>query len=83
MPKIDEVISHLRPGVEWVMHNDSLDELSFLDVSVKPITKAEFDKGSKDYELQKSSEAAAKASAREEILNRIGLTAEEVALLLG
>jgi hypothetical protein len=83
MPKIDEVVSYLRPGAEWVMHNDSLDELTFTDPTTKAITKTEFDKGAKDYEAQKAADALAKASAKEEILNRLGITAEEAILLLG
>ena len=82
MPKINEVISHLRPGVEWVIQNDSLDELSFSDASVQPITKSEFDKGLKDYELKKSSEAQTKAAAKIALFQRLGITADEAALVL-
>jgi hypothetical protein len=81
MPKVDEVIKYLRPNAEWVMYNDSIDELTFLD-DATPISKVEYDKGEKELADTEAATKAANATAKAAILERLGLTEEEVALLL-
>lgn len=82
MARIDEVIAHLRPDAEWVMHNDSIDELIFLDAAIKPITKAEFDNGLKDLDAKKANAVKINAEAKTALLERLGITADEATLLL-
>jgi len=81
MIKASDVLSYLRPEGGWVIWGDDFDSIRY-DEGVVPVTKAEFDKGVKDYESWKTKNDAAKQLARQAILDRIGITAEEAALLL-
>jgi hypothetical protein len=82
MARIEEVIAYLRPGAEWVMHNDSVDELTFFDNKIKPITKTEFDNGLKDLQTAKLNEINTNATAKAALLDRLGITSAEAALLI-
>jgi hypothetical protein len=82
MPRIDEVIAYLRPDAEWIMHNDSVKELTFLDDSVNPITPAEYSKGEKELIAKETADKAADAAAKAAILERLGITEAEAKLLL-
>jgi len=55
------------------------------EVTERELNKAEKDQQKKDEAAQAiiKAEVEAKATARAEILNRLGLTAEEAALILG
>lgn len=82
MPRMDEVIAHLRPGAEWVMYNDSIDELTFTDENVKPISQAEYDQCVKDLEKKKQDEMTSELAAKSALFERLGITADEAALLI-
>lgn len=83
MPRIDEVIAYLRPDAEWIMHNDSVKELTFLDKTVNSITDAEYAKGEKELTAKVEADKQADATAKAALLDRLGITADEAALLLG
>jgi hypothetical protein len=83
-----QVLSMLIPTGGWVISGDDFDSIQFLEA--EPITKAKFQAGFAKYDSWKAEEIAAeeaaaaqKATTRAAILNRLGLTAEEVAILLG
>jgi hypothetical protein len=42
MPRIDEIIAYLRPDAEWIMHNESIEELVFFNESIEPLDKMKF-----------------------------------------
>ncbi len=76
-----DVLEMLIPNGGWVIIEDDYDSIQWLDC--EPITKAEYEAGFAQYETLKANEQAEKASARQAILDRLGLTAEEAAILLG
>jgi hypothetical protein len=82
MTKASDVLSYLRPEGGWVIWGEEFDSIRY-DEGVVPVTKAQFDKGVKDYESWKAKNDAAKQSARQAILDRLGLTADELKTILG
>lgn len=82
MATITDVLLHLRPNKGWVLYGEDLDSIVY-DEGVIPITKKEFNDTLKIVEGIKQTQIEAKAAAREAILDRLGLTSEEAALLLG
>ena len=80
--KIDEVLSILRPNGGYVIWNNDFDTIRY-DDGVQPITKKEFDETFKKLDEIKQAEAAAKAGARQALLDKLGITEEEAKLLLG
>jgi hypothetical protein len=82
MTKASDVLSYLRPEGGWVIWGEDFDSIRY-DEGVIPVTKTEFNKGVKDYESWKAKDNAEKQAARQAILDRIGLTADEVKILLG
>jgi len=69
-------------GSEWTLNGDDYEGLTWLSDSQKP-TKKQLDDlwpATLDALTQKAAEAAA---ARQAILDRLGITAEEAKLLLG
>lgn len=77
-----EVLSMLIPTGGWVIYGDDFDSIIY-DEGVKPITKKQFTDGFAAFDAWKAEQDAAKASAKSALLNRLGITAEEAALLLG
>jgi hypothetical protein len=76
-----DVLEMLIPNGGWVIIEDDYDSIQWLDC--EPITKAEYEAGFAQYETLKANEQAEKASARQAILDRLGITADEAAILLG
>ena len=62
------------------IHNAETDEV--VDVEMTDAQYAQYQKDQADNEALKA-EIAAKATAREALLKRLGITAEEAAILLG
>lgn len=76
-----EVLSMLIPTGGWVIYGDDFDSIIY-DEGVQPITKQQFTDGFAAFDAWKAEQDAAKASAKSALLDRLGITAEEVALLL-
>jgi hypothetical protein len=76
-----EVLSHLIPTGGWVIYGDDFDSIIY-DEGVKPITKSQFDAGFAQYDAWKLEQDAIKAASKSAILERLGITADEVKLLL-
>ena len=76
------ILSRRYVGKEWTLNGDSYDGLTWLSKSKKP-TQAELDALWADVQAEIASEVSAKAAAREALLDRLGITAEEAQLLLG
>ena len=75
-----EVLSMLIPNGGYVHVGDDYEGIIFLDCD--PITKAEYEAGFAKYDAWKAEQDAAAAAAKVEVLNRLGITADEAKLLL-
>jgi hypothetical protein len=82
MAKAYEVLSMLIPTGGYVIYGEDFDSIIY-DEGVKPLTKKQFDDGFKAYDAFKAKQDADKAASKAAILDRLGITAEEAALLLG
>ena len=81
MATTTEVLRYLIPTGGWVLTGDSWEGVQFIEAT--PITEAEFNAGFAQYDAWKAQQDADKAAARTALLARLGITAEEAALLLG
>ena len=77
-----EVLAMLIPTGGWVMYGHDFDSIIY-DEGVKPVTKKQFDDGFAAYDAFKANQDAEKAAEKSAILERLGITAEEAALILG
>ena len=74
-------VSRLRPGAEWSMTNDDVENITWHTEGVEPLTQAEVDAEIARLEQEAIDKQAAKEAAiksgREKLLS-LGLTNEEV-----
>jgi hypothetical protein len=77
-----EVLSMLIPTGGWVIYGDEFESIIY-DEGVTSITKKQFQDGFAKVDAWKSEKEATKEATRSAILARLGITAEEAALLLG
>ena len=82
MAKGGEVLTMLIPTGGWVITADDFNSIRY-DEGVKPITKKQFDDGFAAFDAWKAQQDQAKANEKAAILDRLGITAEEAALILG
>ena len=75
-----EVLGMLIPEGGWELTGETYEGIQFLEC--EPITKKAFEAGFAKFDAWKAQQDAAKASAKEVILERIGLTAEELKTIL-
>jgi len=80
MATSQQVLSMLIPNGGWVQVGDTYEGITFLECD--PITKEEFEAGFVEYDSFKLAQENAKESKKLEILDRLGLTAEEALALL-
>jgi hypothetical protein len=76
-----DVLTMLIPDGGWVIYGDNYEDINFIEAT--PITQKEFETGFAKYDAWKAKEDAAKSNARKAILERLGITSEEAALILG
>jgi hypothetical protein len=76
-----EVLSMLIPTGGWVISGDDFDSIVY-DEDVIPITKAAYEAGFAEFDDLKSQEKIAKAEEKAALLERLGITELEAALLL-
>lgn len=67
---------------QWILDGDDYAGLTWLSDTPKP-TKAKLDGLWAEVQQEIADEQAAKAAARQAVLDKLGLTADEVAALLG
>lgn len=77
-----EVLDMLIPTGGWVIYGDDFESIIY-DEGVTPITKKQFDDGFGAFDAWKAQQDAAKAAAKTALLAKLGITADEAALLLG
>lgn len=75
-----EVLEMLIPTGGWVITGDNWEGVEFYEA--KPITKKQFEDGFSKYDNLKAKMDLDKATAKAALLNKLGITAEEAALLL-
>ena len=78
MNKSIEILTILRPNGGWTIQGDDFNTIQYFDNCV-PLTEEEIANG----ENLLSIKAIEKEATRAAILDRLGLTADEAALLLG
>ena len=76
------VLTRRYAGKEWTLNGDEYTGLTWLSDSPKP-SKATLDGLWAEVQQEIVDEKIAKAAARQAILDRLGLTADEAAALLG
>jgi hypothetical protein len=81
MAKGGEVLSMLIPTGGWVITADDFDSIRY-DEGVTPVTKKQFTDGFAAFDAWKAQQDQAKANEKAAILERLGITADEAALLL-
>ena len=78
-----EVLIMLCPEVEWTISGDDYDSIIWHDLDKAPITKKQFQDGFNKYEDWKAEQKSIKENQKQTILDRIGLTADELKTILG
>jgi hypothetical protein len=81
MAKGGEVLSMLIPTGGWVITADDFDSIRY-DEGVTPITKKQFTDGFAAFDAWKAQQDQVKANEKAALFERLGITAEEAALLL-
>ena len=81
MAKTYEVLKMLCPNVEWSLIGDNFDDINWHGQN-SPITKKQFQDGFAQFDSAKAAQETAKAAEKIALLARLGITAEEAALLL-
>jgi hypothetical protein len=76
-----EVLSMLIPSGGYVIYGNDFEGIEFIEA--KPITKEQFEAGFAEYDAWKAEQDATKAAAKQALLDKLGITAEEAQLLLG
>jgi hypothetical protein len=80
MAKDYEVLGMLIPQGGWVLTGEGYENIEFLECD--PITKEQFEAGFDEFDAMKAAQDSQQVAAKQAILDRLGLTAEEAALLL-
>lgn len=73
-----QAVASLRPNVEWTMSGDDVTNIVWHTENVEPLTQAMVDDEIERLEALKASQATSK----EALLERLGISAEEAAILL-
>lgn len=81
MAKAHEVLEMLLPLGGWILTGDDFDNIVWVDDRPR-CTKQEFLDGFAQYDALKAEQDTAKAEAKAALLERLGITADEAALLL-
>jgi hypothetical protein len=76
-----EVLSMLIPTGGWIITGNDWEGVQFLEA--EPITKKQFTDGFAKYDAWKVQKDNAKEAERQAILDRLGLTADELQTILG
>jgi len=76
-----EVLRMLIPDGGYVQYGDDFDGIQFLEC--EPITKKQYTDGFAKYDAWKAKQDIIEQSARQAILDRIGLTSDELQTILG
>jgi len=75
-----DVLTMLIPTGGWVISGDEYEGIEFIEA--EPISKAEFEAGFPKYDDWKAEQDKIAENKKSALLEKLGITAEEVALLL-
>ena len=81
-----EAVISLRPGVEWTMSGDDVENITWHTPDVEPLTEAEVQAEMVRLEEARAVEAQARVDARASAvakLEALGLTVDEVSVAFG
>ena len=76
-----DVMSYLLPNGGWSIRDEDFSTVVF-DEGVDTITEAEFQAGFASYAAWKAEQDLIKANTKADLLDRLGITADEAKLLL-
>ena len=76
-----EVLMMLIPQGGWITRGNDYEGITFLECD--PISKEAFEAGFAQVDAMKAEAETTKAAARQALLERLGITADEAALLIG
>ena len=76
------ILTRRYAGKQWTLNGDDYQGLIWLDDSAKP-TKAKLDGLWAEVQTEIADETNAKIATRQAVLDKLGLTADEAAALLG
>jgi hypothetical protein len=79
---LHDAIQSLRPDKGFTMTNDDPSTIIWQDESVITPTQSEIDAAVKSMQSKKIADEKAKEAARKTVLEKLGLSADEAALLL-
>lgn len=74
-----EVLSMLIPTGGWIISGDDYEGIKFIEAEA--ITEAQFKAGFSKVDAYKEKQATDRATAKAALLERLGITADEAALL--
>jgi hypothetical protein len=80
MAKGVDVLEMLIPTGGWITRGNNFEDVEFIDC--EPITKKEFEAGFAKYDAWKAQQDTAKATQKNAILERLGITEDEARLIL-
>lgn len=81
MAKGKDVLGILIPTGGWVITGDKYEDIQFIEAT--PITREQFEAGFAQFDAWKAEQDAKASTAKADLLTKLGITAEEAALLLG
>ena len=82
MAKAREVLDYLLPDGGWTIQGEDFTAITY-DDGITPVTKAAFDGAFSIVDDLNAEKAATAAANKAALLERLGITADEAALLLG
>jgi hypothetical protein len=81
MASAGDVLAMLLPDGGWVTRGNDYESIEW--ISCEPISKEAFEAGFAQYDAWKAEQETTKAADKAALLQRLGITADEAALLLG
>ena len=76
-----DVLNMLLPEGGWIVVGDDFDGITWVDDRPR-VTKAKFEAGFAQFDSWKAAQDLDKVTKKEALLTKLGITAEEAALLL-
>jgi len=77
-----DVLTMLVPTGGWVIYGDDFSSIIY-DKDITPISKKDFEEGFAKFDEWKLQQDNAASAAKAALLSKLGITADEAALLLG
>ena len=79
---IERAINTLRPNSEFVIFDNDYNRIEWISISDTPPTESEIKTEIEKLKIKDLQEAEAKEAARQALLDKLGITADEAKLLL-